>query len=111
MLAKRLRRFTIAAEDSLTLPEFFERRFRDRTGVLRTLSGFITVFFVIFYISSGLIAGAKLLETVFGLGYNTGIIVTLIAVASYTFIGGFLAVSRTDVFKRSSCWAASSSCP
>ena len=99
VLAKRLRRFTIAAENSLTLPEFYERRFRDRTGVLRTLSGFITVFFVIFYISSGLIAGAKLLETVFGLDYNSGIVVTLIAVASYTFIGGFLAVSRTDVFQ------------
>ncbi len=99
VLAKRLRRFTIAAEDSLTLPEFYERRFRDRTGVLRTLAGFITVFFVIFYISSGLIAGAKLLQTVFGLDYNTGIVVTLIAVVSYTFIGGFLAVSRTDVFQ------------
>ena len=52
ILAKRLRRYTIAAQDSLTLPEFFERRFRDRTGVLRTLSGGITIFFGI--IRSGL---------------------------------------------------------
>ena len=99
ILAKRLRRYTIAAEDSLTLPEFFERRFRDRTGVLRSLSGFITIFFIIFYVSSGLIAGSKLLNTVFGLDETTGALLTLVAVASYTFIGGFLAVSRTDVFQ------------
>ena len=99
ILAKRLRRFTIAAEDSLTLPEFFERRFNDRTGVLRTITAFVTVFFVIFYISSGMIAGSKLLNTVFGLDGTVGILLTFIAVASYTIIGGFLAVSRTDVFQ------------
>ncbi len=99
VLAKRLRRYTIAADDSLTLPEFFEKRFDDKTGTLRTISGLITIFFVIFYVTSGLIAGAKLLETVFGLEYNAGIVIALIAVASYTFIGGFLAVSKTDVFQ------------
>lgn len=98
-LAKRLRRYTIAADNSLTFPEFFEKRFGDRWGVLRTLSAAITLFFIIFYISSGLIAGSKLLETVFGLDGIVGILVTLVAVTSYTFIGGFLAVSRTDVFQ------------
>ena len=98
-MAKRLRRFTIAAKDSLTTPEFFERRFGDRTGTLRTVAALITILFVVFYVSSGLVAGAKLLDTIFGLNYEVGVIVTLIAVASYTFIGGFLAVSRTDVFQ------------
>ncbi len=98
-MAKRLRRFTIAAKDSLTTPEFFERRFGDRTGALRTVAALITILFVVFYVSSGLVAGAKLLDTIFGLNYEAGVIVTLIAVASYTFIGGFLAVSRTDVFQ------------
>ena len=97
--AKRLRRYTIAAENSLTFPEFFEKRFGDKWGVLRTLSAVIALFFIIFYISSGLIAGSKLLNTVFGLDSIVGILVTLVAVASYTFIGGFLAVSRTDVFQ------------
>ena len=59
----------------------------------------ITIFFVVFYVSSGLLAGAKLLEMVFGLGGTVGIVITLVAVASYTFIGGFVAVSRTDVFQ------------
>ena len=109
--AKRLRRYTIAAENSLTFPEFFEKRFGDKWGVLRTLSAVIALFFIIFYISSGLIAGSKLLNTVFGLDGIVGILVTLVAVASYTFIGGFLAVSRTDVFQALICWPALSSCP
>ena len=99
IFAKRLRRYTIATENSLTFPEFFAKRFGDKWGVLRTLSAVLALFFIIFYISSGLIAGSKLLETVFGLDGIVGILVTLVAVASYTFIGGFLAVSRTDVFQ------------
>ena len=98
ILGKRLRRYTIL-EDSLTLPEFFEKRFADRTGILRTLTAVLTLFFIMIYIDSGLIAGAKLLETVFGVAWTPGVLVTLVAVTSYTFIGGFLAVSRTDVFQ------------
>ena len=103
ILARRLRRYTIATEDSLTLPEFYEKRFMDGTGILRTLSAFITVFFIIFYVSSGLISGAKLLEVVFNFSHEdyhyAGVLITLAAITTYTFIGGFLAVSRTDVFQ------------
>ena len=98
ILGKRLRRYTIA-EESLTLPDFFEKRFADRTGVLRTVSAALTIFFIMLYVNSGLIGGTKLLETVFGLEHNTGVLITLAAVTSYTFIGGFMAVSRTDVFQ------------
>ena len=98
VLGKRLRRYTIL-EDSLTLPEFFEKRFADRTGVLRALTAVLTIFFIMIYIDSGLIAGAKLLGTVFGIDWTPGVLATLVAVTSYTFIGGFLAVSRTDVFQ------------
>ena len=69
-MGKRLRRYTIATDDSLTLPEFFEKRFLDRTGTLRTLSAVITIFFIVFYVSSGLIAGAKLLEEVFDITHE-----------------------------------------
>ena len=98
VMGKRLRRYTIL-EDSLTLPEFFEKRFADRMGILRGLAAVLTIFFIMIYIDSGLIAGAKLLETVFGVAWTPGVLVTLVAVTSYTFIGGFLAVSRTDVFQ------------
>ena len=60
-LARRLRRYTIAAGDSLTISEFLEKRFDDRTGVLRGLVAVVTLFFVIIYISSGLVGGSKLL--------------------------------------------------
>ena len=106
LIAKRLRRYSIAAEDALTMPGFLERRFDDKTGLVRVLAASITIFFIIFYVSSGLVAGAKLLDTVFGLERNIGLVLTLIAVASYTFIGGFLAVSRTDVFQASLMLAA-----
>ena len=106
IIAKRLRRYSIATDDALTVPAFFERRFEDRTGCVRTVAAAITIFFIIFYVSSGLVAGAKLLNTVFGLDQNIGLVVTLIAVASYTFIGGFMAVSRTDVFQASLMLAA-----
>ena len=99
LVAKRLRRYTIAAEDSLTVPEFFERRFADGSGAVRTVAATLTIFFIIFYTNSGLIAGAELLGSVFEIDLNPGIWITLFAVASYTFIGGFLAVSRTDVFQ------------
>ena len=104
LLARRIRRYSMAAENSLTLPEFLEKRFGDTSGALRTLSGLIGIYFITLYVCSGLIAGAKLLEVVFGLdhmanGHNIGVIISLIAVVSYTFIGGFLAVSRTDVFQ------------
>ena len=99
LVAKRLRRYTIETNDSLTLPEFFEKRFEDRSGVLRAICGVLTIFFVIFYVNSGLIAGSKLLDSVFGIEATVGVIITLIAVASYTLIGGFMAVSRTDVFQ------------
>ena len=104
ILARRLRRYTIATDNSLTLPEFFEKRFGDQTGALRTLAAAISLYFITLYVCSGLIAGAKLLEVVFdldhsGSGHDLGVLITLVAVVSYTFIGGFLAVSRTDVFQ------------
>ena len=104
ILARRLRRYTIATENSLTLPEFFEKRFGETTGTLRTLAAAISLYFITLYVCSGLIAGAKLLEVVFDLdhsvsGHDQGVLITLAAIVSYTFIGGFLAVSRTDVFQ------------
>ena len=99
VLARRLRRYTIEAGNLLTIPEFFEVRFGDTTGMLRALTAAITILFVVFYVSSGLLGGAKLLDTMFGIETTTGIVLTFVTVASYTLIGGFLAVSRTDVFQ------------
>ena len=67
VMARRLRRYTYAADNSLTISEFLEKRFEDRTGLLRSLAAVVTLFFVIIYISSGLVGGSKLLQTTFGL--------------------------------------------
>ena len=69
---------------------------RESCGLITSL---ITILFVIFYVSSGFVGGSKLLETMFGIKPTTGVLFTFLAIASYTLIGGFLAVSRTDVFQ------------
>ena len=97
LLARRLRRYSVAASNAVTIPEFLETRFGDTTGTLRAVSGIITIVFVVFYVSSGLVGGSKLLEEIFGLNLTVGVILTLLAVGAYTLIGGFMAVSRTDV--------------
>lgn len=98
-VARRLRTYSQAAGDSLTLPSFFENRFHDTSRILRVVSAFFILLFFLFYTSSGLVAGGKLFETVFGLEYSTAVIIGTLAVVSYTFFGGFLAVAWTDVIQ------------
>ncbi|HEY7866301.1 MAG TPA: sodium/proline symporter PutP [Psychromonas sp.] len=95
--AKRLRTYSITANDALTLPEFISRRFNDKTKLVQTLSAFFILMFFLFYTSSGLVAGGKLFETVFGLDYTYAVIVGAVCIVSYTLFGGFLAVSWTDL--------------
>lgn len=98
-VASRLRTYSQSAGDSLTLPSFFENRFNDTSRILRVVCAFFILLFFLFYTSSGLVAGGKLFETVFGLDYTVAVIVGTIAVVSYTFFGGFLAVTWTDVIQ------------
>ncbi len=96
-IAARLRARTERLSDSLTLPDYFERRFDDRSRVLRTIAAaFILVFFA-FYTSSGFVAAGKLFETLFGLPYVEAMFWGSIVMLAYTFFGGFLAVSWSDV--------------
>lgn len=95
-VAGRLRSATERYGDSLTLPDYFERRFHDDTGLLRIISAAFILIFFTFYTSSGLVAGGKLFEAVFGLPYLWAVAAGAAAVVAYTFIGGFLAVSWTD---------------
>ncbi|CAM3075059.1 sodium/proline symporter PutP [Vibrio neptunius] len=94
--AKRLRTYSITT-DALTLPEFFSRRFNDNSKLIQVISAFFILLFFLFYTSSGLVAGGKLFETVFGLDYTTAVIIGTVCVVSYTLFGGFLAVSWTDL--------------
>lgn len=96
LVAPRLRVYTEVAEDALTIPDFFEKRFKDTSRQLRIFSSLVIVIFFTLYTSAGLVAGGKLFEASFGLSYNTGLFLTASVVVAYTLFGGFLAVSLTD---------------
>jgi sodium/proline symporter len=96
LLARRLRTYSVEANDSLTIPEFFANRFGDRRHLLQAVAAFFVLLFFLFYTSSGLVAAGKLFETVFGLNYEIAVIVGTLFIVSYTLFGGFLAVSWTD---------------
>jgi sodium/proline symporter len=98
-VAKRLRIYTELADNALTLPDFFEKRFHDPKGLLRLLSAVTIIVFFTFYASSGMVGGAILFEKVFGLDYTTALLVGSFIIVSYTFVGGFFAVSWTDFFQ------------
>jgi len=100
-VAERLRRETERYCDSLTLPDYFEARFEDRSRALRIVSGICILVFFTFYTSSGLVAGGKLFESVFGMPYLWAVSAGGAAVVLYTFFGGFLAVSWTDFLQGS----------
>ena len=96
IVAPRLRVYTEVAGNSITLPVFFENRFKDKTHLLKIVSSVLILVFFTLYTSSGMVAGGKLFESAFGFDYMTGLFVTSLVVVLYTFLGGFLAVSLTD---------------
>ncbi|MFC3121705.1 sodium/proline symporter PutP [Agaribacter flavus] len=96
LVAPRLRVFTENADNALTIPAFFSKRFKRDTGTLRLLSAAVIVVFFTLYTSAGLVAGGKLFVSAFDASYTMGVVVTLAIVVLYTLLGGFLAVSTTD---------------
>lgn len=99
LLAPRFRVYTEVANDSLTVPDYLENRFKDKSNMLRLVSGIVILVFFVLYISSGIVAGGKLFVDTFKLTYTMGVVVTLSVVVLYTYFGGFLAVSLTDFFQ------------
>ncbi|MBM7693695.1 sodium/proline symporter [Peribacillus deserti] len=95
-VAPRLRTYTEVANDSITIPDFLENRFKDGSRVLRIVSALVILVFFTFYTSSGMVAGGELFKTAFNMDYTIGIWVTAGVVVCYTLFGGFLAVSWTD---------------
>ena len=102
IVSARLRKYTIVAGNSLTIPSFFQNRYRDDKGVIKMVSAIIIAIFFTVYTASAFSSGAKLFATLFGNAenYNTvytiGLIVAVIVILVYTFLGGFKAVCYTD---------------
>ncbi len=96
LVAPRLRVYTELAQNSITLPVFFENRYKDNKHILKISASIIILVFFTLYTSAGLVSGGKLFESAFGMDYLTGVWTTGLVVVIYTFLGGFLAVSLTD---------------
>ncbi|MCQ9368015.1 sodium/proline symporter PutP [Brevibacterium sp. 50QC2O2] len=97
IVAPRLRSYTYIANNSITLPSFFENRLRDRSRLLRTVSSIIILVFFTLYASSGMVAGGKFFESSFGGDYMFGMLLVTVITLAYTLFGGFLGASMTDV--------------
>jgi sodium/proline symporter len=96
LVAGRLRVHTEANNNALTLPDYFTSRFDDKSKLLRVISAVVILVFFTIYCASGIVAGARLFESTFGMSYGTALWAGAVATIAYTFIGGFLAVSWTD---------------
>jgi len=95
-VSKRLRRYSIRANNSITLPEFFSNRFHENKKVIMTLSAlFILIFFTV-YASSCFVTCGKLFSTLFGAPYVSMMLIGAVFVLLYTLLGGFLAESASD---------------
>lgn len=95
-VAGPLRVYTERTDDALTLPDYFTTRFAADGRLLRVVSALIILVFFAVYCASGIVAGARLFESVFGLPYAQALWWGAAATILYTLVGGFLAVSWTD---------------
>ena len=100
-ISSRLRKYTIRANNSLTLPAYFENRFRDKRRVLLLVSSIVIVIFFLVYTASALSAGGKLFNSVFGVDYHVALAIGAAVILIYTFMGGFMAVCVTDFIQGS----------
>lgn len=85
--------------NSLTFSSFFESRLADTSGVIRTFTALILIFFYTTYISSGLVGLGLLLETLFNLDYTIGILIGIVIVVPYVFTGGYVTLAWIDLFQ------------
>ena len=100
LVSSRLRKYTIVSGNSLTIPSFFENRYRDKLGVIKIVSAVIIAIFFAVYTASAFSSGAKLFKTLFGdsieNAYLVGLIIAAVVILIYTLLGGFKAVCTTD---------------
>ncbi len=104
IVAKPLRKCSIAFGDAITIPGFFKNRFKsERCNIISVI---LIVFFFTIYTASGIVACGKLFRSVFGLNYTVGMIIGLVVILSYTILGGYRAVCITDFVQGSLIFAA-----
>ena len=95
IVAKRLRNYS-AKIDAITVPDFFSKRYRDKSNILLGLAALVIIIFFVPYTASGFAACGKLFGTLFGIDYHIAMVVSAIVIVGYTTLGGFNAASTTD---------------
>ena len=96
IISGRLRRYTVVANNTLTLPADFENRFHDKKRILLGISSVVIVIFFLVYTASAFASGGKLFSSVFGCSYHLSLTISALIILGYTFMGGFMAVCVTD---------------
>lgn len=98
-VAKRIRRYSLVAGDSITLPDFFSKRYHDKQNILTAIAAILIIVFFIPYTASGFAACGKLFHSLFGVSYLAAMIICAVVIVGYTSLGGFLAASTTDLIQ------------
>ncbi len=97
--APRLRRFSIEANDSITIPQYLTNRFLSKSKALQLICAVIFVFAYTIYAASSIKACGTLFNTVVGMNASTAMYIAAAIIIGYTFLGGFSAVCWTDFFQ------------
>ena len=98
IVAKRLRRYSVAC-GAITIPDFFSRRYEDKKNILMCIAAIVILIFFIPYTASGFKAVGTLFNSLFGVDYHLAMIAGAVVIVGYTVMGGFLAVSTTDLIQ------------
>ena len=99
IVAKRIRCYSVVADNSITVPSFFSNRYKDKSGALTLISALVIVIFFVPYTASGFAACGKLFSSLFGLDYIWAMLISAVVIVAYTALGGFLAASTTDLIQ------------
>jgi sodium/proline symporter len=99
LVAKRLRRYSLTAQYSITIPEYFENRFRDSFHTLRLIASLFIILFFTVYTAAGFVACGNLFSQIFGIDYQIALLAGALVIFIYTTLGGFRAVCWTDFFQ------------
>ncbi len=98
-VSKRIRTYSEVCGNAITLPQFFTNRFRDEKRTLSIIAAFFIVIFFTLYTASGFVAAGKLFTGIFDIDYITVMLISAFVIVLYTVIGGFLAVSFSDLIQ------------
>ena len=96
LVAKRLRKYSVVANDSITLPGFYSNRFHDNKNIIATVAAVIILIFFCVYCGSCFVTCGKLFNSLFGWDYSVMMVFGALIVFLYTMVGGYLSVVATD---------------